>query len=798
MVTLVGPGGAGKTRLLREVVPAPVILAGVRDADLLRSTVAAAVGAGPEPDALAAALRHRGPWVLGLDNLEQLGPTGARFVSALASAAPELTIAATSRARLEVEGERVVPVEPLPEPDALALLRERLARRAPGRTFDGEGLVALVRELDALPLAIELAAARVPALGVAAVRAHLGRRLDWLSDRGPDRPDHHRSLRNAVSGSWDLLGPAARAAARRIALLPDPLALSDLAGFPDADLPLHLAALVDASLVRVDDTGAEPRYHLYEAVRAFALEQVPVDDPLWDEVTAALVRSAEPALQALGGPGVGPAVDQLLRCRSALLAAAERAEALGRADDHARLALLLDRVLHQHGPAAWRERHLARVRAELPATDPRHVEATLSLVMTGSDLGPGALDFPGAALGPALEARRDTARAKLWYDAGRYAEAAELAAGVVERLGDREPRAAMGARWVLGGVCTSAGRLAEARAAFDDGLRIARAVGSPLDEALFLGQLGSVLLDLGDDGAVPSLLAAIALLERHRDARRSVWTMRLAEVHVDGGRVDAALDTADRALASIRGAGQRRFEGYALAIRARALEAAGRVDEALATFAAARDAGGHPLLVGTLECWYGRALADAGRADEAGAALGRARYPDGSKLVPLVALCAAHLNLLRARALEGAGADPEPLRAEVQAVLAATEPAAHEVRAARHRLAESLARDRGPDGVVTAADGSWLQVGAARTELGTRHAIRRVWLALVGAHPAGEELGVDALFAAGWPGEDAHPDAARDRVYHAIATLRRGGLEGILDRSGRGWRLRPGVPLRTR
>lgn len=805
VVTVVGPGGAGKTRLLREVAGDVVALAEVRDPELLVAALAAAVGCGPDPAALGAALAHRGRAVLALDNLEQLGVHAGRLVSTLATAAPALTIAATSRTPLQVDGERLVPVGPLPPADALALLRERLERRAPGRTFVDADLAGLAAALDHLPLALELVAARLPALGVAGVRAHLGRRLDFLADAGPDRPAHHRSLRTAVEGSWALLSEAERQALRRVCLLPDPLELGDLAAFADPDLPLRLVALVDAGLVRVDDDGAgNVAHHPYETVRAFVRDQLTDSDPLHAEVTAALCALAEPLTAALHGPGVGDAVRQLLRLRPALLEAAERAWRAGRHQDHARLVLALDRVLHQHGPSGWRLRALHHVRDSLPPTDARHAEATLSLVMTGGDLrDERVLDFAPALLTRSLAARRDTALAKLLYDQGRLAEAGEVAEALVARLPPTDQRVYLGAWWITGGIRTTAGRLSAAREAYERGLAVARDAGSPLDEALFLGQLGSVLLDLGHDGALPALHGAVELLARHQDFRRSVWLMRLAELHLDGGRAELGLRTADEATAVMKAAGQFRFDRYAEALRARALEAVGRRPEAAAAWALALAPGGHPLLEATALAWHGRWLADQGRTDEARAALARSAplYPAGSKLAALPEVCGHHVTLALARAERDAGRDPEPLRARVHAFVQALEPAAHEVRAARHQLAERLATDRGDAdddaGITTAADHGWVVVRGQRTDLSTRHAIRRVWRALATAHPTGEALGVDALFAAGWPGERAAPDAARDRVYHAIGTLRRAGLQDALERSERGWRLRPDLPLRV-
>ncbi len=321
--------------------------------------------------------------------------------------------------------------------------------------------------------------------------------------------------------------------------------------------------------------------------------------------------------------------------------------------------------------------------------------------------------------------------------------------------------------------------MAGARAAYEAALAIARREG-PGDEWLILGQLGSVALDCGDADAGELLEAAVQGLAAHDDHRRSASMARLAELAIEQGRPDDAISWARDALRVVGRAGQLRFEGYLLGHVGLAQEARGELHEARATLARAEQANegrGHPVLGAIIASWRGRIDAELGFHAPARQHLERARavLGDNEKLRWLPELCAAHLDLSTA-----------------PAVLAASQaaPPASEVRLARARL-DRAARAARP-GVRYAEDGSWFEApGYPRADLSTRHPIRRVLLRMLEARrdEPGVELDVDALFAAGWPGQTAVPRAARDRVYHAVATLRRLGLEPVLERGEHGWRL---------
>jgi non-specific serine/threonine protein kinase len=310
LLTLTGPGGVGKTRLALAIahdIAAAfadganfVDLSPIREASLVLSTIASAlavrdVGTLPLVDALAAFLRSR-QFLLVLDNCEQV-PDAAPGIAELLAHCPALQVLATSRAPLGIRGEYLQSVPPLALPEAagedpdhsirleqveavaLFVQRARAVDAAFNMTAANAMAVAEVcRRLDGLPLAIELAAARVRVLSPEALLSLIAAPLNVLTGGARDAPARQRSLRETVAWSYDLLTAEEQALFRRLAVFVGGFSLGAATAVAEVD-PVEVLAeigcLVDQSLVRREErAGGEVRFGFLETVREFALERL--------------------------------------------------------------------------------------------------------------------------------------------------------------------------------------------------------------------------------------------------------------------------------------------------------------------------------------------------------------------------------------------------------------------------------------------------------------------------------------------------------------------------------------------
>ena len=314
LITIVGAGGMGKTRLAQRLLHerrgayeqgvAWVELAGLSDHTLLAATIAGALGLQGSPGdplkGLVAALKPLS-MVVALDNAEHLIDEVASVAQALTEGAPQLRLIITSQAPLKLPIERVYRLGPLAVPEADVPFDEALSygavalfvdrAQAANRHFelteqDLAGVVQICAQLDGLALAIELAAARVPMLSVAALAAALDERLHLLTQGRRGAPQRQRTLRAALEWSHALLTPAEATVFRRLGVFAGGFSL-EMACSVAADEPAPatdesldqwavvdaLGALVDRSLA-VAETGELPRYRLLESARTFARERL--------------------------------------------------------------------------------------------------------------------------------------------------------------------------------------------------------------------------------------------------------------------------------------------------------------------------------------------------------------------------------------------------------------------------------------------------------------------------------------------------------------------------------------------
>ncbi|MCL2584051.1 MAG: AAA family ATPase, partial [Streptosporangiales bacterium] len=337
VVSIVGPGGIGKTRLahaLARTAGEPSVhvieLAGVTSAEDVVAEAGSALGVRDsvtgrrvltpqqrsDVRARIASTLGQSPCLLVLDNCEHLIEAVADLVAFCVATAPDLRVLTTSRAPLAIAAERVYPLGELGAADSARLFTQRAVAARPGVWLPEQAVASLIARLDGLPLAIELAAAKVRAMSVEEIDRRLEDRFALL--RGGDRsaPDRHQTLLAVIEWSWNLLGAGEQRALRRLALFHDgftlPAAESVLAA--DGTAVDAVRGLVDQSLLSVREDPAGIRYRMLETVREFGVLRL---------AAAGEERAARGALRSwatgyafehggrLSGPGQFAAIDAL-------------------------------------------------------------------------------------------------------------------------------------------------------------------------------------------------------------------------------------------------------------------------------------------------------------------------------------------------------------------------------------------------------------------------------------------------------------------------------------------------------
>ena len=368
LVTLTGAGGSGKTRLALQAAAELtddfkdgvwwVSLAALRDPQLVEPTTAQVVGAKEE---LAEHLRQKRTLLL-LDNFEQV-VEAAPMVAKFLAASPDVRVLVTSRERLAIAAEHEYVVPTLEQSDAVALFVGRARQLKPN--FEADDAVGeICRRLDGLPLAIELAAARIKLLRPEQIVERLGRSLDLLTAGARDAPERQRTLRATIEWSYELLSSEEKQIFHRLAVFAGSFSVEAAEGVCETDLET-LAALVDKSLLRRTDDG---RFFMLETIREYATDQLRVTGDAEARFAAHaewFLRVAESEAEPDGRRFATPqAIEILVAEVDNLRTAAEWAVERRKLDDIARcigstwgLWLMLG---HGHAATRWAEPALAR------------------------------------------------------------------------------------------------------------------------------------------------------------------------------------------------------------------------------------------------------------------------------------------------------------------------------------------------------------------------------------------------------------------------------------------------------
>jgi non-specific serine/threonine protein kinase len=610
LVTLTGPGGVGKTRLALQVSAEMagafadgvhvVSLAAIGDPALVPATIVEQFGLvdlsdEPPRERLQRVLRPK-ELLLVLDNVEQV-IDAVPMVGDLLAGCPGLTVLATSRESLRIAGEQEFPVPPLALPErgnlpapgllagcaSIALFLQRARAVDPAFALNdanARAVAEICQRLDGLPLAIELAAARVKVLSPAEVLNRLSNRLDLLTRDARDVSPRHQTMWNAIAWSYDLLDPAEQMLFRRLSVFVGGFTLEaaeavnreteggkredgsnpSASRFPPPAFVLDgITSLVDKSLVqRVERSDGAPRFSMFETIRAFGLEQLTASgetEVIRRRQAAWYLTLAEVSYARLLGPELQSWLGRLEaehdNYRAVLSWAIERDEA----EIAQRLAGDLARFWNLHGHLSegrrWAERSLEMSDLTSPAARAKAM-GSVGLLAWGQG------DYPNAtaALVEALAIWKElddapSVAAILWRlgfvaeDRGDYGEATRLhedALALFRELGDRT-----GVAYVLNGlgvVAYEQDDTARAEELFEEAMRGFRALGNAWGLGMALVNLGRITRGRGDYDKAFAYFAESLELHWKRPGQRLSIAMSLrglASIDALTGRFERAV-----------------------------------------------------------------------------------------------------------------------------------------------------------------------------------------------------------------------------------------------------------------
>jgi predicted ATPase len=777
-----------------------------------------------------------------LDNVEHVRQAVAELVESRLAGLSALRLLVTSREPLGLLSEELLEIAPLAEPDAMALFLA--GARAVRPLDDSPATLALVRRIvravDRLPLAIVLAARRLAVLGLAELAERLSHQLRVLRSAGAAATARHGTLEAAVRWSWDLLGPREQRALALCSVFRggfSTAAIEELLEPEDGDALDLLQSLRGRSLLQPLPTGGPARFRLYEGVREFAAErllELGIHDAAVRRHAAITLLSTERLAPEHRAPGA-EALDALALESENLLAIHERHRA--REPDVAARAVLalhpllllrgpfathlglLDDVLAARRPALAPELkgrlrlargEVLRVRGRLPEAR-RELTAALRLARRARDR---------ASEIAALRLKGAVARMQ-----GRTREALSLHQRALERaraVGGEDSRAAC-----LGDRATTlafAGRLREACRDHRIALALYRAGGDRSGEGVQLSHLAVTTHRLGRVEEARALHERALGIHRELGHRRyeAAELCHLGFVHQQLGRLEAGRELHEQALAICREVGDSRLQAIVQSYLGDLETEAGEVTRArmlLGDALGCHERAGDRWQEAAAWLHLGYNHECSGQLEEARFALTKAlaralpaqHWTRAAALANLAVLqrrCGdeARAAITGARALRCLGRLENPHQVLAIRLLLAKGPprapdatlveasrSSSDVRRARRQAESGASRE-----LWIGPEAAWFSFGHVRVDLSRRGALRRILAALATAHESGGEQGAvwHELWKTGWPGEHIRAESGLKRVYTAVWTLRKLGLEGVLLCREGGYLLDPGVPVR--
>lgn len=607
LVTLMGPGGTGKTRLSMRYAALHLDeysrgggggawfcdLTEARDLDGVCAAVGRALEvpltsgrtANDAADQLGHAIAGRGRVLILLDNFEQVVSLAGETVGRWLANAPAAVFLVSSQERLRLPGEETYELKPLPVPgegeaglgsEAAQLFVRRARAVRPGfepAEADGAAIAEIVRQLDGIPLAIELAAARMGVLSAQKLLERLPRRFDLLGGARRDATSRQATLRGAIDWSWNLLQPHEQDALAQCSVFAGGFGLEaaeevlDLSAHEGAPWPMDvIESLRDKSLLRAwepEDFPGELRFGMYSNIREYAAEKLAKagsGEAVRGRHAAYHLRVGEAWVEELDVAGGLERMRRLVLERENL--AAVFRDSVGRtpvtpqsASDALRAIRVLDSVMASRGPFGL---HLEWLDAALAAAE-------------------------GVAVDPLLRARVLDLRGGARRMRGRAPEAIEDFEHALAIA--RENGAAAEEARSLGGLALThhtQARVKEARRIASAAVEVALAAGLQRQKAFLDGTLGVLAMEAGDEEEAAARMQEALRGHRQAGNRRfeAVLLNNLGILHRRRGALAEARTHYEQALAIFREFGERRFEGGALGSMAGVLMEEGKLEEA--------------------------------------------------------------------------------------------------------------------------------------------------------------------------------------------------------------------------